>query len=152
MGCGPSENQNATGNFTTSTQKNQFVVKVEINNQVEVLQYEYQAFYLEMPLSALMNFLNFDQNQRNRMDANFVSQYDPNIGRFRYFVQRLSGKEMENENDPYSGKIWVPYLNGKAVDWDYACERDIPVKHDCEVLWKFETVEKPIPTNSDQIA
>ncbi|CAG9334188.1 unnamed protein product [Blepharisma stoltei] len=139
MGCGPSEPRGATnGNFTVTTEKTCFKIKVEKPNSNDVNEYTYEAFYLEMPLSALMNFLNFDQNQGAKMDANFISRFDAQIARFRYFIQRLSGTEIENEKNPYEGNMWVPYINGKQIDWDFACEKDMPVKPSDEIIWRYE--------------
>ena len=84
-----------------------------------------------------MNALAFDVGEKGRkFDANFISIYNPSRKEFDYYIQRLAGKEIENETNPCQGKIWVPYINNKREDWSMIFER-IVAKED-EIVFRFE--------------
>ena len=53
-------------------------------------------------------------------------------------MQRLLGVEIENNDEPKSGKIWVPYINNKREDWSYLCEHNRIIAKEDEVLWRYE--------------
>lgn len=48
------------------------------------------------------------------------------------------GVGIENEENPISGKIWVPYINNKREDWSYLCENNRIVAKEDEIVWRFE--------------
>ena len=49
----------------------------------------------------IMNGIAFDEGEKgNKFDANFLSLYNEKKLEFEYFVQRLMGQGMENENEP----------------------------------------------------
>ena len=49
----------------------------------------------------IMNGIAFDEGEKgNKFDANFLSLYNEKKFEFEYFVQRLMGQGMENENEP----------------------------------------------------
>lgn len=78
---------------------------------------------MDLPLTQIMNYMAFEQGERGRkFDANFISVFNPDRNEFEYFIQRLGGKEIENESKPWTGKIWVPYINGIKEDWSFICE------------------------------
>ena len=45
---------------------------------------------------------------------------------------------MENETDPLTGKVWVPYINNKREDWTYLCDSNRIICKEDEILWRFE--------------
>jgi hypothetical protein len=57
---------------------------------------------------------------------------------FEYFVQRLLGVGIDNEQEPKSGKIWVPYINDKREDWSFLCENNRIIAKEDEILWRLE--------------
>ena len=92
-----------------------------------------------MPLVAIMNGLAFEGGERGRkFDANFASRSKGD--HFEYFIQRLAGVEVDSEEEPRSGRLWVPYVNRVREDWSFICENNRIVAKDDEVLFKFETL------------
>ena len=106
---------------------------------IQRLEFRNESEEYEMPLVAIMNIMAFEQGQKGRkFDANFISVFNDKRGEFDYFIQRLAGREIENEADPNSGLHWVPYINGKREDWSYICENNRIVSKDDEIVFKFE--------------
>jgi len=86
-----------------------------------------------------MNGIAFDETEKgNKFDANFIALMNEKKGDFDYYVQRLMGLQIENEENPISGKIWVPYINNKREDWSFLCENNRIVAKEDEIVWRFE--------------
>ena len=89
------------------------------------MDFTYDSDELELPLMHLMNCMAFESGEKGRkFDANFISHFNSKTKEFEYYIQRLAGKEIENDANPCSGKIWVPYLNNRREDWSYLCENN----------------------------
>ena len=85
-----------------------------------------------------MNAVAFDEEKGEKFDSNFISILSKEKEDFEYYVQRLLGVEIESENEPKSGKIWVPYINNKREDWSYLCENNRIVAKEDDILWRYE--------------
>ena len=86
-----------------------------------------------------MNGIAFDETEKGtKFDANFIAILNERSNNFEYYVQRLMGVGMENEEQPAHGKIWVPYINGKREDWSYLCDNNRIVAKEDEIIWRFE--------------
>lgn len=105
-------------------------------------EFKYDTDYEEMPLSTLMNFLLFDPIQSSSFNANFISKYSKELKRYQYFIERLAGVEIENEDEPYKGQQWVVYLNDIKHEWDSICERDAIVRPMDNIRFQYEIVSK----------
>ena len=88
-----------------------------------------------------MNSLAFEGGERGRkFDANFASRLDPKRGEFEYFVQRLVGREIEREDDPKAGRMWLPYVNRLREDWTFICENNRIVSKEDDIVFRFEAL------------
>jgi len=61
-------------------------------------------------------------------------------------MYRLLHVELESIEKPYSGKMWVLYLAGKPLDWDYAVNSNAKIdlsKGSPKLLWKYEKFPNP---------
>ena len=106
------------------------------------IDFKYEGDYEELPLSTVMNFLLFEQSQSLQFDANFISKYSPELHRFQYFIERLAGISIENEDNPYAGKQWVASINLQKHEWDLICEKELSVKPSDAISFHFELVSK----------
>lgn len=86
----------------------------------------------------IMNAVAFDEEKGTKFDGNFISLFNKEKDDFEYFVQKLIGLEIESEDDPKGGKIWVPYINERREDWSFICENNRIVTKEDDVLWRFE--------------
>lgn len=90
----------------------------------------------------IMNGIAFEESDKgNKFDANFIALMNSERGDYEYFVQRLMGVAIEDEEKPVQGKLWVPYINGKREDWSYLCENNRIVAKEDEIVWRFENFE-----------
>ena len=85
-----------------------------------------------------MNAFAFDEDKGEKVDGNFISLYNEKRGDFDYYVQRLLGVAIENEEDPISGKLWVPYVNNKREDWSSLCDTNRIIGKEDEIVWRYE--------------
>ena len=86
----------------------------------------------------IMNGIAFDEGEKgNKFDANFIAMP---VGKesFEYYVQRLLGQAIDDEEKPKEGRIWVPYINNKREDWSYLCDHNRIVAKEDTILWRFE--------------
>ena len=58
-----------------------------------------------------MNLLAFDPDEGGEFDANFISIYNYQEEDFDYFVQRMVGVGIDDEEEPLNGAIWQVYIN-----------------------------------------
>jgi hypothetical protein len=105
-------------------------------------EFKYDSDYEEMPLGTLMNFFLFDHVQSSNFNANFISKYSPELKRYQYFIERLAGVTMENEEHPYKGSQWVVYLNDMKHEWDTLCDKETVVRPIDSIRFHFEVVSK----------
>ena len=123
MGCSTTKEAVRIIPRTSGTIKiHKFTLRVENPENKEMLEFSYQTETDEMPLMQVMNAFAFDEDKGEKVDANFISLYNDKRGDFDYYVQRLLGVAVENEDDPIAGKLWVPYINNKREDWSLLCD------------------------------
>ena len=60
-----------------------------------------------------MNLLAFDPDDGGVFDANFISIYNYQEEDFDYFVQRMVGVGIDDEEEPLNGDIWQVYINDR---------------------------------------
>ena len=94
-----------------------FILNIEHPENKEMVAFSYHTENDEMPIMQAMNAFAFDEDKGEKMDGNFISLYNEKRGDFDYYVQRLLGVGIENEEDPIAGKLWVPYINNRREDW-----------------------------------
>ena len=140
MGCGSiSTNQAQTSSIEA---KCHFTVFVQHPDRDEKANFFYAHHESFISFVDLMNLLAFDGAAVAEFDSNFVSVYGPGSGSFKYFVQRLLGLEMENEQSPETGKLWVPYVNGQKMSWNEICQKEVTLLPTDLVEWHFEASDK----------
>ena len=115
-----------------------FILKIEDPHSYEVQLFSYHTESDELPIMQIMNAVAFDEEKGEKFDSNFISILSKEKEDFEYYVQRLLGVEIESENEPKSGKIWVPYINNKREDWSYLCENNRIVAKEDDILWRYE--------------
>ena len=93
--------------------------------------------FAEMIFTSLMNLLAFDSPSEGQIDANFISRYNEQEKDFDYYVQRLLGIDIENEDEPEKGRMWIPFINDKKENWTFICRSSKIVKSSDKVLWKY---------------
>ncbi len=139
MGCNCSrEEARVVVSQQIHSTRNTFIIKINIPNsdRVKIVMYESKVDF--MLLSELINNTLFFGKNADELDANFISIYDNAKEDFDYYIQRLAGIEMENEDDPLSGKIWVVYINKEPQNWSALCSQNIVVRKDDEIELKYE--------------
>ena len=85
-----------------------------------------------------MNLLAFDSEQGEDFDANFISIFNYREDDFDYFVQRIMGVGIEDEEEPLNGSIWNVYINDRLEDWTTICKFNRIVCKEDRIYWKFE--------------
>ena len=128
-----------------------FKVLVENPNTKSTSEFYCMSEFSEMLLPTLMNLISFDGQQESQLDANFISQYNKEKEEFDYYVQRLVGVDMENEEYPQRGKNWVPYINGKREDWSFICQNNRIVGKSDQIVWKYVPYEEPVTEGKSEI-
>lgn len=87
----------------------------------------------------VMNGIAFDESEKGqKFDGNFITVLNKDKDEFEYYVQRLLGVGIENEQEPKRGKVWVPYINDKREDWSFLCENNRIIAKEDEILWRLE--------------
>ena len=118
-----------------------YFIKVQ-NLEKKSTDFRYESEHEELPLSMIMNFLLFDASHSHSFDANFISKYSQELKRFQYFIQRLVGIQIENEEKPYDGRQWVAYINEAKLEWDEICEQEIKIKPSDSVHFNYEMISR----------
>ena len=90
----------------------------------------------------VINSAFFCGDYANELDANFISQYNTKKDEFDYFIQRLAGYAIEKEDNPFEGKIWVPYINKIKQSWSYLCSNNRILKKGDIIEFKYERFEE----------
>jgi hypothetical protein len=137
MGCNCSRD-GARVIVNSQINKNRYFVRINMPNseKIKIVCYDGKSEFIL--ISELMNNLFFNGKYTEEMDANFISMFDKKKQDFEYFIQRLAGIEMEREDDPYKGKIWVPYINKQKFSWSILCGKNRVVKKEDEIELKYE--------------
>jgi hypothetical protein len=115
-----------------------FTVQIVNHLEDKTEEFSYKSEFNEILLTALMNILAFDADVGTKLDANFISIFNPSKNDFDYFVERLLGISLQNEDNPPKGKIWVPYINAKREDWSFLCENNRIVNKNDSIVWRLE--------------
>jgi hypothetical protein len=138
MGCNCSREEARVIVNSQINGRNRYFVKVSMPNseKIKVVTYEGKADY--MLLADLMNHLFFNSRYAEEMDANFISVFDKKKEEFEYFIQRLAGFEIEREDEPYKGRMWVPYINRQKYSWSVLCGKNRVVKKEDEIEFRYE--------------
>ena len=84
-----------------------------------------------------MNLLAFDSPNEGQIDANFISKFNKKEDEFDYYVQRLLGVDIENEEEPDKGNMWIPFINGKMEHWTFICRNGRIVNNTDDIEWKY---------------
>jgi hypothetical protein len=140
MGCSCTRDEaRVIVNQQLGASKSHFTIKIHIpgNEKIKLILYEGKKDY--MLLSDLFNDLAFCSEYGEELDANFMSSYLREKDDFIYFIQRLCGVVIENEEDPTKGKLWMPYINKHKYDWSFLCSNNRIVKRGDEIELKFES-------------
>ena len=104
MGCGSINKPNQSIWYNAFSGLFRYRVKVLLEDS-SILDFIHEDQFDEMPVTAVMNIIAFNDKDSANFDANFISTYDKSNDQFDYFVQRLVGKEMDND------KEWVLMTN-----------------------------------------
>ena len=115
-----------------------FILNVEHPENKELVAFSYHTENDEMPIMQVMNAFAFDEDKGDKLDGNFISLYNEKKGEFDYYVQRLLGVGIENEDEPVAGKMWIPYINNKREDWSQLCDCNRIVCKEDDIVWRYE--------------
>jgi hypothetical protein len=137
MGCNCSRD-GAKVIINSQINKNRYHVRINMPNSEKIKVVTYDGNSEFILISELMNNLFFASRYSEEIDANFISMYDKKKEEFEYFIQRIAGIEMEREDNPYKGKIWVPYINKQKFSWSILCGKNRVVKREDEIELKYE--------------
>ena len=126
-----------------SRNKNHFVLKIHNikTENIKIIFFEGKKDY--MLLSDLLNRIFFG-GENDELDANFTSKYNKKKDEFEYYIQRLVGLEIENEEEPLEGKIWVPYINQNKYNWSYLCCNNRVINGGDQLELKYEKFEEEV--------
>jgi hypothetical protein len=101
-----------------------------------------------MIIFELVNIACFSSKYSKELDGNFITIYNKDKDDYDYFIERLVGIKIENDKDPYKGKIWVPYINNQKEDWSFLCQKNRIVTKQDEIVFKYEVfVQDDAPPN-----
>ena len=89
-------------------------------------------------LPELMNKVCFDSKYIVDLDANFISKFNREKNEYDYFVQRMCGLALSNEENPFLGELWIPYINEGKEDWTEICQYNRIVSKNDLIEFKFE--------------
>lgn len=139
MGCDSSIDNVVHANQMAYKPSN-FKVKVYIPNSETIRTVTYRAKSDRVPITELINLFFFTSKTEADLDANFISVYNKKTEAFDYYIQRLAGFEIENEENPSKGKMWNFYMNSKKKDWSDICRKNkvIYYKDDLEIKYEAE--------------
>jgi hypothetical protein len=144
MGCGAGKKviqESRPVQVIANQERSKYLIKVNIPNK-DHLEFKFDSDYEELPLATLMNFLLFDAHQGTSFNANFISKYSKELKRYQYFIERLAGVPIENEDSPYNAPQWVVYLNEMKYEWDSICEKETIVRPIDSIRFQYELVSK----------
>ncbi|KRX04114.1 hypothetical protein PPERSA_08329 [Pseudocohnilembus persalinus] len=111
------------------------------NNQQAPFTYMYYDFKDReqaqiMEIINILTFGNKKANLRPIFEGNFISIYNSQTERYHYFCHHIT---IDDPNNPYQGRVWVPYINKQKYDWDDLIENNKVINLQHTVLhWKLE--------------
>jgi hypothetical protein len=138
MGCTCSREE-ARGLISNEIKKyhNPYIIKINIPRSDKLKLIIYDGKSEEMLITDIINSAFFSKENAADLDANFISIYDPKNKMFNYYIQRLIGYEIDDEN-PEGGKLWMVYVNRTRFDWSFLCSKNRILKKNDEIEFRFE--------------
>ena len=94
----------------------QFILKIYLPEHIQPKVLFYNSEIDKEPITDLMNSFLFTSAIDDDLDANFISIYNKYTDSFDYYIQRIGGYEIENEEEPNKGKMWNCYINKEKID------------------------------------
>lgn len=116
----------------------QFILKIYLPEHIQPKVLFYNSEIDKEPITDLMNAFLFTQAIDDDLDANFISIYNKYTDSFDYYIQRIGGYEIENEEEPNKGKMWNCYINKEKIDWSYECNNNRVISMNDEVELRYE--------------
>lgn len=120
----------------------QFILKIYLPEHIQPKVLFYNSEIDKEPITDLMNAFLFTQAIDDDLDANFISIYNKYTDSFDYYIQRIGGYEIENEEEPNKGKMWNCYINKEKIDWTYECNNNRVISMNDEVELRYEEGSK----------
>jgi hypothetical protein len=118
---------------------NPYIIKINIPKTDKLKLIIYEGKSEEMLLADIINSAFFSNEYAEDIDANFISIYDSEAGEYHYYIQRLIGYEIDEEN-PQRDKVWTCYINRQKYDWSHLCNYNRVLRKGDEVEFRFERV------------
>ena len=94
----------------------------------------------KLSLVELMNKICFDSKYSTELDANFISKFNKDIDDYDYFIQRLDGCEIKEDNSMRKAK-WNVYINEIKEEWSHICRHNRMISKQDNIELKYETVD-----------
>lgn len=116
----------------------QFILKIYLPEHIQPKVLFYNSEIDKEPITDLMNSFLFTSAIDDDLDANFISIYNKYTDSFDYYIQRIGGYEIENEEEPNKGKMWNCYINKEKIDWTYVCNNNRVISMNDEVELRYE--------------
>ena len=141
MGCACSrEGTKIVVNSKTApaSPENIFTIKLHVPDSDIVKLICYKSTRDKEPFIDLVNYFFFGTSSDPKLDPNFISVYQEQKDCFEYYIQRLAGYTLENEENPEQGKMWILYINGIKVNLSFVCENNRVISFTDELELKYE--------------
>ena len=138
MGCNCSRDGTKIIISQKNKGNNQFVLKIHTPDSENVKILFHYSINDRETIINLFNSFFFSNYQEDELDANFISVYNKESDSFEYYIQRLAGYSIENEDNPKKGKMWNFYINKEKVDWTFSCNNNRIISSKDELDLKFE--------------
>jgi hypothetical protein len=116
---------------------NPYILKINIPKTDKLKLIIYEGKNDEMLLADVINSAFFSNEYTEDIDANFISKFDKENNEYKYYIQRLIGYEIDEEN-PGRDKLWAVYINKQKFDWSYLCNSNRILRKSDEVEFRFE--------------
>ncbi|EAR94370.1 hypothetical protein TTHERM_00047250 (macronuclear) [Tetrahymena thermophila SB210] len=140
MGCSPSNSSSSSKGDKDSS--NCLIVQIVDPQNQHVVELKYHGVNnkKEDYLMNIMNTIFFADEKNSKIDICFNSLYCKKDDRYHYYLYRLLNVEIENVKQPYSGKLWVLYIQNKPMDWDQIVNTNqkFDFSKGGKIVWKFE--------------
>ncbi len=118
--------------------QNCFVIKIHIPKKLNVKELSIESSTDKESILNLINNFFFDGTKEGEdFDANFISEYDEKTDSFKYYIQRLLGFEIDEDNKTLSPQ-WNLYINHKKIDFTNAVNNNLMISKKDYLELKFE--------------
>ena len=105
MGCNCSRDGTKIIISQKNKGNNQFILNIHIPDSENVKVLFHNSINDRETIINLFNSFFFSNYQEDELDANFISVYNKESDSFEYYIQRLAGYSIENEDNPKKGKM-----------------------------------------------